>query len=158
MPQLEQAIKAMKESLNPYGLYLQRRPTEFPVSIAKTNGQNFNFEPYIALIVVFALSEFCKGFLGKLGGALAEYLSEERKQGKAPEQIDIQDLTREVEKELRLAARSRLTTADSCAATNCGLKHVQVYLIGSGLPEYVADEIVSQWQTTLLPLLDSLDD
>ncbi len=156
MKQLEQTIEAMQESLNPYGLYLQRRPTAFPVSIAQTNGQNFNFEPYVALVVVFAISEFFKGFFGNLGGRLAEYLSNAKKHGKATEQLDLRDLVRELEEDIRLMARTQLSETDLSEATNLGLKRVQTHLIQAGLPDYRADELVSQWRTSLLSLLDSV--
>jgi len=153
---LDDTIKKLHDSLVPYGLYLQQRKWVIPPSVAESEGQYFNFEPFILLVIVFSLSEFFKGFLETLGGNLADYLSAKKKEGIEPEQLDVSVLVTLLNKDIDVIQARQISDDELMVLTDDGLTRVETYLTTVGIPTYKAKKLVVDWHTEFSYLLNNL--
>jgi len=152
--QLEKTVTHIPNGLLPHGLYFHRRDFSFPPSIAETNGQHFNFEPFIWVVAAFALSEFLKGFLGTLGTKFAEYVSKKKREGAKQEELCVREMIIVLQRDLdsiHMIGLDRKTLDQQVVE---GFEAMKRYLISVGLPNYRADAVLALLRDDLINLLD----
>jgi nicotinic acid phosphoribosyltransferase len=155
MKSVVETVESIRNGLLPYGLYLQKRKTAFPVAAVETEGQHFNFEPFISLVAAFVVAEFFKGFFGKLGGKFAEYLSEKKKHGVHDEELDLNVLLQLLEDDMKSISRVNLTNQRVAEFADQGSLRVKAYLVSVGIPTYKAEHLVLRWRGDLLEFLSA---